>query len=163
MNPASPLIFEPLAMEGMDSNLVDVAHRHSAGKSFPELPPGNGWLMIEVGGDTPEIAMRAAEKLVEAASTNSVKIYPAGKEASALWRLRSDGAGYAGRTASDKQAWPGWEDAAVPPNDANALLFSLSKAVMSPNCSMPYPNFCMFSKISVMPPAAAWPLELKSL
>ena len=117
--------FEPLAMEGMDSNLVDVAHRHSAGKSFPELPPGNGWLMIEVGGDTPEIAMRAAEKLVEAASTKSVKIYPAGKEASALWRLRSDGAGYAGRTASDKQAWPGWEDAAVPPKFLGTYLRKL--------------------------------------
>lgn len=117
--------FKPLAMEGMDSNLVDVAQRHSTGKSFPELPPGNGWLMIEVGGDTPEIAMQAAEKLSLAASTKSVKIYPAGKDASALWRLRSDGAGYAGRTASDKQAWPGWEDAAVPPKSLGTYLRKL--------------------------------------
>jgi len=117
--------FKPLAMEGMDSNLVDVAHRHSAGKSFPELPSGNGWLMIEVGGDTPEMAMSSAEKLVSAATTKSVKIYPAGKDASALWRLRSDGAGYAGRTASDKQAWPGWEDAAVPPKFLGTYLRKL--------------------------------------
>ncbi|MDP9397618.1 MAG: 4Fe-4S dicluster domain-containing protein, partial [Actinomycetota bacterium] len=34
--------------------------------------------------------------------------------AGALWRIREDGAGLAGRTADGQPAWPGWEDAAVP-------------------------------------------------
>jgi Fe-S oxidoreductase len=42
-------------------------------------------------------------------------VVPAGPEAAALWRIREDGAGLAGRTATGAQAWPGWEDAAVPP------------------------------------------------
>ena len=32
-----------------------------------------------------------------------------------MWRIRADGAGLAGRTPDGRQAWPGWEDAAVPP------------------------------------------------
>ncbi|NUP74206.1 MAG: FAD-binding oxidoreductase, partial [Sinomonas sp.] len=31
------------------------------------------------------------------------------------WQIRADGAGLAGRTAAGEQAWPGWEDSAVPP------------------------------------------------
>ena len=38
-----------------------------------------------------------------------------------LWRIREDGAGMAGRSPAGDPAWPGWEDAAVPPDDARLL------------------------------------------
>ena len=45
-----------------------------------------------------------------------------GPEAAALWRVREDGAGLGGRTPDNKQAWPGWEDAAVPPDRLGGYL-----------------------------------------
>ena len=36
-------------------------------------------------------------------------------DAAALWRIREDGAGLGSRTPAGDAAWPGWEDAAVPP------------------------------------------------
>src|ERR1035437_11161206 len=45
-----------------------------------------------------------------------------GEHARALWRIREDGAGLAGRTPAGEPAWPGWEDAAVPPERLGAYL-----------------------------------------
>lgn len=113
---------KPLAMEGMDARLIDVARARWTGKGFPELPEGRGWLMIEVGGETPADAMATAQKLANDSGTKHIKILPAGDEAKTLWRLRADGSGYAGRTERGRQAWPGWEDAAVPPANLGKYL-----------------------------------------
>ena len=43
-------------------------------------------------------------------------------EAAALWRIREDGAGLAGRTPAGRPAHAGWEDAAVPPERLGAYL-----------------------------------------
>jgi Fe-S oxidoreductase len=45
-----------------------------------------------------------------------------GAPARALWRVREDGAGLGSRTPADAPAWPGWEDAAVPPRQLGAYL-----------------------------------------
>src|SRR5580658_4570545 len=45
-----------------------------------------------------------------------------GAPARALWRIREDGAGLGGRTPAGAPAWPGWEDAAVPPAYLGAYL-----------------------------------------
>lgn len=39
-----------------------------------------------------------------------------------LWRIREEGAGLATRLADGSEAWPGWEDAAVPPERLGAYL-----------------------------------------
>jgi len=38
----------------------------------------------------------------------------------ALWRIREDGAGILTRSPDGGEAWPGWEDAAVPPERLGA-------------------------------------------
>jgi FAD/FMN-containing dehydrogenase/Fe-S oxidoreductase len=101
-----------VALEGMDSRLVDVLRRR--GRTLPELPTGDGWLFAELGGDTLAEALDAAGKLtVAAACVDSVVV--TGEAAASLWRAREDGAGLGGRTPADRPAWPGWEDSAVPP------------------------------------------------
>lgn len=105
----------PLAVEGLDARLVDVVRRAKGEASVPPLPPGAGWLMVEVGGATPEEAQAAAEAIVAASSSEATLILPAGPEATKMWQIRADGAGLAGRTPAGEQAWPGWEDSAVPP------------------------------------------------
>ncbi|MDO5671388.1 MAG: FAD-linked oxidase C-terminal domain-containing protein [Actinomycetaceae bacterium] len=121
--------FEPLAVEGMDSRLVDVVRQVKGPGAVPDLPTGGGWLLIEVGGKDEEEALSTAHALAAAASTDAVEVYPPGAQARALWRIRADGAGLGGRTpqvvdphsgeilSGGAQAWPGFEDAAVPPEN----------------------------------------------
>jgi FAD/FMN-containing dehydrogenase/Fe-S oxidoreductase len=108
------------AIEGLDSQLVEVVRSHN--RAVPELPAGDGWLMVEVSDREPGDAMARAEAIVRDAGALASRILPAGPEARALWRIREDGAGLAGRTAADRQAWPGIEDAAVPPEHLGAYL-----------------------------------------
>ncbi|WP_124055336.1 FAD-binding and (Fe-S)-binding domain-containing protein [Arcanobacterium ihumii] len=114
---------KPLAIEGIDAELVNVVRR--AKGSVPELPPGGGWLFIEVGAqegeDATDVPARA-QALADDAGTDAVVILPAGPKATELWRIRADGAGLGGRTPHDTQAWPGWEDSAVPPEHLGEYL-----------------------------------------
>ncbi|GAB2604981.1 FAD-binding and (Fe-S)-binding domain-containing protein [Pseudactinotalea suaedae] len=115
------LAHRPLAIEGLDDRLLDVVRRHSTAP-IPDLPEGAGWLLVEVGGADQDEAYANAEALVKDAGTTAVRILPAGPEAARIWQIRADGAGLAGRTPSGEQAWPGWEDAAVPPERLGTYL-----------------------------------------
>lgn len=106
----------PLAVEGIDSRLMDMVRAHKGKDAVPELPAGKGWLLIEVAGNTPEEAVANAQKIADDSGTEHYRIIPAGKEASTLWGIRADAGGLAGRTEDGDPAWTGWEDAAVPPD-----------------------------------------------
>lgn len=115
---AAPLLlpYGPLTVEGMAADLVGDA----AG-----LPKGGAWLFVEVGGATPdEAAARAAAlcraAVADGAAGHTVVTDPRGQRA--LWRVREDAAGIATRMADGSEAWPGWEDCAVPPARLGAYL-----------------------------------------
>jgi FAD/FMN-containing dehydrogenase/Fe-S oxidoreductase len=112
----------PLALEGLDRRLVDVVRRRNGPARVPELPAGDAWLMVQVGGESPAEATALAEALAKDAGAVASLVLPAGPAAAALWRVREDGAGLGGRTPDNKQAWPGWEDAAVPPERLGGYL-----------------------------------------
>ncbi len=105
----------PLAVEGIDSRLMDMVRANKGKNAVPELPEGRGWLLIEVAGDTPAEAVANAQIIAADSGTDHYRIIPAGKEASTLWGIRADAGGLAGRTEDGEPAWTGWEDAAVPP------------------------------------------------
>ncbi|WP_098025648.1 FAD-binding and (Fe-S)-binding domain-containing protein [Streptomyces sp. st115] len=107
------LPYGPLTVEGMAADLV----REAAG-----LPRGAAWLFVETGGDTPAEARAHAERVLRAADAvdGTVVTDPAGRRA--LWRIREDAAGTATRTPDGSEAWPGWEDCAVPPARLGAYL-----------------------------------------
>lgn len=109
------LAHDPLAIEGLDARLVDVVRRHRGEVHVPELPPGGGWLMVEMDGATRDDALARARAMAADAGTTAARVLPPGAEATAMWQIRADGAGLGGRTPAGAQAWPGWEDAAVPP------------------------------------------------
>jgi FAD/FMN-containing dehydrogenase/Fe-S oxidoreductase len=121
---AVPAILEhgPLAIEGLDVTMVEVVRRSKGSSRVPELPPGNAWLMVEMGAQSAGEAVSLAEAMVKAAGAIAATVIPAGEQAAAVWRIREDGAGLAGRTADNKPAWPGWEDAAVPPQRLGGYL-----------------------------------------
>ncbi|MEU9286342.1 FAD-binding and (Fe-S)-binding domain-containing protein [Streptomyces sp. NPDC048275] len=96
----------PLTVEGMAADLVPP----DAG-----LPRGGAWLFVETGGDFGAEARARADAIVRAADVidSLVVTDPAGQRA--LWRLREDASGTATRMPDGSEAWPGWEDCAVPP------------------------------------------------
>ena len=124
------LAHAPLAVEGMDRRLVDVVRAHKGPGAVPALPEGEGWLLVEVGapGEDVTASLERARALCAASAAVDTVVYPPGAQASALWRIRADGAGLGGRTppdgagGGDQQAWPGFEDAAVPPENLGAYL-----------------------------------------
>ena len=124
------LTHSPLAVEGMDRRLVDVVRAHKGPGAVPALPEGEGWLLVEVGapGEDVNTSLERARALCADSAAIDTVVYPPGAQASALWRIRADGAGLGGRTppdgagGGDQQAWPGFEDAAVPPENLGAYL-----------------------------------------
>ncbi|MFN2562541.1 MAG: FAD-binding and (Fe-S)-binding domain-containing protein [Jatrophihabitans sp.] len=120
----SLLPHRPVALEGMDARLVDVVRIRRGAAAVPDLPRGEGWLFVETAGDTEQEARAAAEKIVADAGCLDSAIV-SGPVARALWRIREDGAGLGGRTPDGAPAWPGWEDAAVPPQNLGPYLREL--------------------------------------
>ncbi|WP_433603668.1 FAD-binding and (Fe-S)-binding domain-containing protein [Nocardia sp. CA-135953] len=113
----------PIAVEGIDARLVDIVRVHRGATSgVPDLPRGSGWLFVESAGDTPAEAYAAAEQLGRTVGALDSTIVTDPGAAAALWRIRAEGAGLAGRTPAGHPAWPGWEDAAVPPQHLGAYL-----------------------------------------
>ena len=115
------LVHHPLAIEGLDARLVEVIRTRGRAKTIPELPRGEGWLFIETAGDNEAQALAAAHTLAADGQALASAVV-SGEHARALWRIREDGAGLAGRTPAGEPAWPGWEDAAVPPTRLGAYL-----------------------------------------
>jgi FAD/FMN-containing dehydrogenase/Fe-S oxidoreductase len=115
------LPLKPLALEGMNAQLVDVLRERRGASAVPDLPAGGGWLFVETGGGSSAEAIAAADEIVKVAAAQAATVVT-GAEAARLWRIREDGAGLAGRTAANAPAWPGWEDAAVPPERLGAYL-----------------------------------------
>lgn len=110
----------PIAVEGIDAGLVDVVRAHRG--SVPELPRGRGWLFVETSGASPAEALAVAQRLCATSNADDHRIVTDPVATAALWRIRADGAGLAGRTPDGKPAWPGWEDAAVPPANLGSYL-----------------------------------------
>ncbi|MFC8226813.1 FAD-binding and (Fe-S)-binding domain-containing protein [Streptomyces sp. NPDC057287] len=100
------LPYGPLTVEGMAADLV----REPAG-----LPRGAAWLFVETGGAAPAEARDRATRILRAADALDGTVVTDPAAMRTLWRIREDAAGTATRMPDGTEAWPGWEDCAVPP------------------------------------------------
>ncbi|MFD7894064.1 FAD-binding and (Fe-S)-binding domain-containing protein [Streptomyces sp. NPDC059743] len=124
------LPYGPLTVEGMSEDLVRVRERSGGrgagggrgGRGGPELPLGGAWLFVETGGATPAEARAAALEILRVADPLDGLVVDDPAAQRALWRVREDAAGTATRMADGSEAWPGWEDCAVPPARLGAYL-----------------------------------------
>lgn len=103
----------PLTVEGMAADLVP---------SGAGLPRGGAWLFVETGGDTAAEAHARAETIVRAADVVDSLVVTDPARQRTLWRIREDASGTATRMPDGTEAWPGWEDCAVPPARLGAYL-----------------------------------------
>jgi FAD/FMN-containing dehydrogenase/Fe-S oxidoreductase len=116
------LAHSPQAVEGLDARLVARVRAALGDAAVPTLPPGAGWLFVEVGADSQDEAEAVMDALTADSGTGAFAVVRDPLEAARLWAIRADGAGLAGRTPDGRECWPGWEDAAVPPDRLGAYL-----------------------------------------
>jgi FAD/FMN-containing dehydrogenase/Fe-S oxidoreductase len=110
------LHYHPTACEGLDARIVDVVRREQGTEAVPPLPRGAGWLLVEVGGDTEAQVRSDAEGICRHSGSLEHQTVLTPETMARWWRIRSDGAGLAGRAVDGRRAYAGWEDAAVPPD-----------------------------------------------
>ncbi|MCD5316209.1 FAD-binding and (Fe-S)-binding domain-containing protein [Kineosporia babensis] len=150
---AAPTVvtFGPTACEGMDERLVNVLRARRGDSAIPPMPKGGAWLFVEIAGDDQAEVLDRAQALANAGlGLESLVVQDKATQAR-LWRIREDGAGLAGRAPSGKPAWPGLEDAAVPPEKLGAYLARFDDLVSEYGMtSAPYGHFgdgCMHVRL----------------
>lgn len=111
-------------IEGMGGDLLAALRSKQGQSQAGENLPGNrkglvagGWLYCETGGDTDEEARRQAEAVATAVDTIDYVVVSDPSEMRELWRIRESSAGIVTRLADGGEAWPNWEDSAVPPEN----------------------------------------------
>jgi FAD/FMN-containing dehydrogenase/Fe-S oxidoreductase len=112
-----PTVLEhgPTAIEGMDEAVVRMLHGDGPAQALRRLPAGRAWLLIEVDRPTAAESLQAATK-IKPARAREIWVVDDPNEQRRLWTIREDGAGLAARSPDGRAFWPGWEDAAVPPD-----------------------------------------------
>ena len=114
----------PVALEGLDSRMVDVFRARRGPDAVPACPAAAAGCSRRRRARRPRRpSPRRASSPPTAACLDSAVI--TGPQAAALWRIREDGAGLGGRTPAGAPAWPGWEDSAVPPASLGPYLRDL--------------------------------------
>ncbi|MFI0137883.1 FAD-binding and (Fe-S)-binding domain-containing protein [Streptomyces luteogriseus] len=125
------LRFAPSAVEGMDEAIVATMRARRGPDSVTGLPEGHAWLYVELEGDDPsEVRARAAALLNTLEAQGRLtggRVVESPAERRSLWRVREDGAGLAARLVDGGESWPGWEDAAVAPENLAAYLRGFRK------------------------------------
>jgi FAD/FMN-containing dehydrogenase/Fe-S oxidoreductase len=109
-----------LALEGIDKHVITNMRRKSkllAGAAL--LPDAQAWLLVEFGGENQADANSKAEaayRRLQRVGTKStgMRVVESPSEQSALWQARESGVGSSHIPVAE-EAWPSWEDAAVPP------------------------------------------------
>jgi FAD/FMN-containing dehydrogenase/Fe-S oxidoreductase len=122
----------PIGCEGMDDKLVkDIESIGYESDVLKVLPEGNGFLLVEFGGDSQEDAKAHAREMLSelqtAAGAPAAKVFDDPDEEKKVWKVREAGLGATAHVDRDRPTWEGWEDAAVPPEKLGTYLRAFRK------------------------------------
>ncbi len=111
------LTYKPIGLEGIDDLLIDFVrkkHLHPADISL--LPDGNGWLVAEFGADTADAAAEMGGRLIDAFREKGcgTALLRDKSRQRQIWELREAALAATAHVPDMPEAWPGWEDSAVP-------------------------------------------------
>ncbi|MGA8740877.1 MAG: FAD-binding and (Fe-S)-binding domain-containing protein [Terracidiphilus sp.] len=153
-----PLALEhkPIGLEGFDQLLVQFMRRKGiALKELDQLPPGVGFLLVEMGAWNAEEAHAKAENLA-----SDCRRWPHAPvahictpaEAASVWYVRESALGAVVFVPGEPDRWEGWEDAAVPPEKLGDYLRSISALMAEYGYSSPlyghYGQGCVHMRIN---------------
>ena len=155
---AVPLALEhkPIGLEGFDSMLVDFMRRKGlALAGLDHLPPGVGFLLVEMGAWTAEEARAKAESFARASQSwpsPPVAHICTPAEAASVWHVRESALGATVFVPGEPDRWEGWEDAAVPPAQLGNYLRAINKLMAEYGYSSPlyghYGQGCVHTRIN---------------
>ena len=155
---AVPLALEhkPIGLEGFDQLLVQFMRRKGiALKELDQLPPGVGFLLVEMGAWSAEEAHAKAEALA-----SDCRRWPHAPvahictpaEAASVWYVRESALGAVVFVPGEPDRWEGWEDAAVPPEKLGDYLRRISALMTEYGYSSPlyghYGQGCVHMRIN---------------
>ncbi|MGE0600411.1 MAG: FAD-binding and (Fe-S)-binding domain-containing protein [Dehalococcoidia bacterium] len=117
----------PIGLEGLDRELIrDMAVKHLHPEDVRLLPDGDGWLLVEFGGDSRAEADHRAEELVKSLAGRdnppSSRIFRDPEKEARIWEIRESGLAATAHVPGKRTTWPGWEDAAVAPEKLGSYL-----------------------------------------
>ncbi|HEY1576187.1 MAG TPA: FAD-binding and (Fe-S)-binding domain-containing protein [Terracidiphilus sp.] len=120
------LEFNPIGLEGFDQMLVDFMRRKGlASTQLQKLPSGKNFLLVEMGGDSPEEAQAKSRRIARASESWPVKPIThicSQEEAESVWYVRESALGAVVFVPGEPDRFEGWEDSAVPPEKLGAYL-----------------------------------------
>jgi Fe-S oxidoreductase len=121
---------KPIALEGIDDLLIGYMKKKGLHPDDVRyLPEGDGWLMVEFGGENKQDADARAREVMAALAKRhhppSMKLYDDLQQEAKLWEIRESGLGATAFVPGLPDAWPGWEDSAVPPEKVGPYLRDL--------------------------------------
>ena len=127
---AVPEVLEhrPIGLEGIDERMVRDMRAVGLYPGGEELfPKGNGWLLIEFGGDSKEESGEKARLLAARLGGIAVdsRLYDDPKLAEQVWKVRESGLGATAHVPGKPLTWEGWEDSAVAPEKLGGYLRDL--------------------------------------
>jgi FAD/FMN-containing dehydrogenase/Fe-S oxidoreductase len=114
------LEYGPTGLEGLDRCLVeDMEGKGQHTGEIPLLPDGDGWLLVEFGGETKQESDERAEecmaRLRKDKRSPEMRLFDDKAEEDRLWEVREAGLGATAYIPGERDSWEGWEDSAVPP------------------------------------------------
>ena len=141
---AVPRVLEhgPIGLEGFDHLLVQFMRRKGlALKELDQLPPGIGFLLVEMGAWTAEEAQSKAAKIAQVSQSwpsppRAHICTPA--EAASVWYVRESALGAVVFVPGEPERWEGWEDAAVPPVQLGAYLRAITALMAEYGYTSPF-------------------------
>ncbi|HTR29728.1 MAG TPA: FAD-binding and (Fe-S)-binding domain-containing protein [Puia sp.] len=121
---------KPIALEGIDDQLIGFMEKKGLNvEDLSLLPEGKGWLLVEFGADTKVESDAKARALMAAMEKEKdapkMKLYDDPDQEKKLWEVRESGLGATAFVPGMKDAWPGWEDSAVHPDNVGDYLKEL--------------------------------------
>lgn len=125
------LEFGPIGLEGMDRVLVEAVTKMKGVVQGPrKLPDGDGWLLVEFGGENQKEADSRAKRLVYGVRKRGewpqAVLFSDPHDQERVWAVRKFGFA-AANVPGEKIAWTGWEDSAVPPDKVGDYLRGLRR------------------------------------
>ncbi|HWF84137.1 MAG TPA: FAD-binding and (Fe-S)-binding domain-containing protein, partial [Vicinamibacterales bacterium] len=110
----------PIGCEGMDDRLVkDIESIGYEKETLQLLPKGQGWLLVEFGGETKADADAQGRALIAELEAQpnrpTTKLFDDPAQEHKVWKVREAGLGATAHVNRSRPTWEGWEDSAVPP------------------------------------------------
>lgn len=123
----------PIALEAFHQHVLENMHeKHKQPPGEKLLPRGKCWLLMEFGGDSEDEAFNKARDVMSDVQRHDgqldMKVLRDPHEQKHVWQIRESGVG-SSRVPNVEEAWPTWEDSAVPPEKVGDYLRAFDKLV----------------------------------